>query len=673
MINGAIKVTKTKDDILLPEFRDHFMNLSWSDDAEKTNTAAFDPRSISHSLNEEINKVFSVVEVNNVIKKLKNSKACGIDSVINEFLKNSPQEMLQVLVKFFNIVLDSGIVPTDWCIGLIQPLYKNKGSAKNPDNYRGITLLSCIGKLFTAVLNARLTTYIEGMGIMGGEQAGFREGYSTTDQIFVLHSLIDFYLFGAQRLYCAFIDYKKAFDLVNRTHLWGKLIACGINGKVITVIYNMYLNAKSCVKKGAVLSEFFACNIGVRQGENLSPLLFAIYLNDFEQYLSHHYDGLASFSRAVKQCLSNEDIEVFLKLFVLLYADDTVVMAETAEQLNIALTAVYNYCKLWDLTVNTSKTKVVILSRGKVQQYPDFKFGDSVLEVVSDYLDLGTIFNYNNRFPKAIQRQVTQAKKAMFALVTKTRRLCLPVDITCDLFDKTILPILLYGCEIWGFSNVKDIEIFYRKFLKNILKLSSSTPNCMVYGEVGRVPLQNIIDKRMLNFWHRTVYSKESKLSNTVYRVLLKLHFDDIYHSGWLLKIKSILDNTGFSYVWQSQSVIFDGVNVKIKIEKRIDDIAYQNWFRAVSNLKQCSCYKNFKKTLEMERYLINLDFYNRIRFCKFGCGNHKMPVSDNRYDVTKESLQCHLCDTASIGDEFHYLLVCQAFAPERKSYIKKY
>ena len=109
------------------------------------------------------------------------------------------------------MILECGLVPTSWCIGVIKPIFKNKGSPDDPDNYRGITLLSCLGKLFTNCVNTRLTEYIECTGAMGEEQAGFREGYSTTDHIFVLSSLIELYLSRKKRLYCAFIDYKKSF------------------------------------------------------------------------------------------------------------------------------------------------------------------------------------------------------------------------------------------------------------------------------------------------------------------------------------------------------------------------------------------------------------------------------------------------------------------------------
>ena len=102
-------------------------------------------------------------------------------------------------------------------------------------------------------------------------------------------------------------------------------------------------------------------------------------------------------------------------------------------------------------------------------------------------------------------------------MITKARRLELPVDVIIDIFDLTVLPVLLYGCEVWGCSNFSDIEVFYRSFLKIILKLGKSTPNCMVYGETGCTPLLGEVICRMVGFWGRLVQGQRSKLSFMLY------------------------------------------------------------------------------------------------------------------------------------------------------------
>ena len=114
------------------------------------------------------------------ISKLKSNKASGIDEIENESLKNLPNTVFDGITSLFNIILNTGLVPTDWGIRVIKPLYKNKGSPNDLDNYRGITLISCVGKLFTVVVNGRLTSYLESTGTMGDKQAGFGAGRSTS-------------------------------------------------------------------------------------------------------------------------------------------------------------------------------------------------------------------------------------------------------------------------------------------------------------------------------------------------------------------------------------------------------------------------------------------------------------------------------------------------------------
>ena len=151
----------------------------------------------------------------------------------------------------------------------------------DPSNYRGISILSCLGKLFTAILNKRLMKYaIEG-GILKPEALGFVAGNRTSDAHIIIHSLIQRYCHQENRkIFSCFVDFSKAFDTIPRDLLFKKLLDYGINGKFFNNIKTMYSNDNCCIKVGNKLSESFLANQGVKQGCILSPLLFNIFIAD---------------------------------------------------------------------------------------------------------------------------------------------------------------------------------------------------------------------------------------------------------------------------------------------------------------------------------------------------------------------------------------------------------
>lgn len=161
-------------------------------------------------------------------------------------------------------------MPDIWLVGNIKPIYKNKGNPLDPKNFRPITILSCLGKLFTAILNERLCRFSEEALLMNENQFGFRKSYSTTDSFFTLFSFFEILKRKKKKLFCAFVDFEKAFDTVWRDALWYKLLLNHINGKMYTIILNMYTDVKSCITYNYCKSDYFNCDMGVRQGENLS-------------------------------------------------------------------------------------------------------------------------------------------------------------------------------------------------------------------------------------------------------------------------------------------------------------------------------------------------------------------------------------------------------------------
>ena len=468
------------------------------------------------------------------------------------------------------------------------------------------------------------------------------------------------------KLYCGFVDYSKAFDTIPRVHLWAKLLSQNINGKVLDVIRNMYSAAKSFIRSNNVTGDLFECNIGVRQGENLSPLLFALYLNDLQEFLSKAYDGLKVVSKMIEVNNQTEDTVLYIKLFAILYADDTIILAESQHEMQAALNGLNHYCKIWKLKINVLKTKVVIFANRQPKQLPVFHLGDLVVEVTSGYTYLGVYMKYNGNMLPGIIRLKQQANRAMYSLLQRSRKLGLGIDIIMQLFDSLVVPICVYGCEVWGFKHAEVMEGLHLQFCKIILKVNKSTPNCMVLGELGRLKLKYNIDVRMLTFWFRIACGRQTKLSHIMYKLLFNLSENGIHNAQWLITIKEMLRKYDLYDVWQSQNtMLLDALGQfkkKCKLKKN-----------CLENSSKCYLYKGFKPELKLEEYLCKLPNDLRINLTKFRLCNHKLPIEIGRHtNIDRNYRICTLCDKHDLGDEYHYMFICKRFSEERSKFIPK-
>ena len=179
---------------------------------------------------------------------MKNNKASAYDMIKNEMIKVPLPSISKIVVKAFNVL--TGQFPVSWTEGIIIPIHK-QGNSSNPNNYRGITLNSCLGKLFCHVLNTRTSKYLEDKSFTGREQAGFRKNHRTSDQIFILKTIVDKYIHKSgkgNKLYICFIDLKKVFDTVWHEGLFLKLQRAGMNGIIYELIRSMYQHSISRVK-----------------------------------------------------------------------------------------------------------------------------------------------------------------------------------------------------------------------------------------------------------------------------------------------------------------------------------------------------------------------------------------------------------------------------------------
>ena len=160
-------------------------------------------------------------------------------------------------------------------------------------------------------------------------------------------------------------------------------------------------------------------------------------------------------------------------------------LSESKYDLQCALDVLGSYCAEWKLTVNTEKTKVLIFSSSRPRIKDRYNYNGEQLEIVNEYKYLGIMFSRSGKFAKTKKYLSEQANKAMFLLLRKIRTLNLPITLQIELFNKTIKPILLYGCEVFGVESIEILERIQLKFLKYVLNLKTSTPSFMVYGESG--------------------------------------------------------------------------------------------------------------------------------------------------------------------------------------------
>jgi hypothetical protein len=412
---------------------------------------------------------------------------------------------------------------------------------------------------------------------------------------------------------------------------------------------------------------FFGSANGVRQGENLSPLLFSLFLNDLEEFLIAN--GCTFLD--LKLDLPGEQLSKYVQLLALLYADDTILLSDTAKGLQTALSALCKYCETWKLQVNPAKSKVMIFySRNNREQ---FYYNDTKLEVVNSYKYLGIVFSRTGNFYQARKLNFEKAQRAMFSLLRSSRRKKLPVSVTLHLFQVMVIPVLLYGCEIWGYENTDILEKLQIKFLKHLFRLPRATMNNLIYGETGLYPVSVLIQSRVIRFWSGILLPEsDKKISTKLYNVLLKIHVSTNHSFAWLQFVRHILVTSGFDCVWNSHFFMNRDVLCK-NIQVEAQNAFKQSWYESITVSSKSFYYKHFKKVFQKEKYIDLLPETYALSLIKFRCSSHKLPIETGRkFGIVRENRICKDCNMLVIGDEFHFIMECPKFDVLRSEYLPR-
>jgi hypothetical protein len=552
-------------------------------------------------------------EIAQAISKLKNGKACGKDSILNEMIKAASPCIIPVLEKLFNHILTTSTFPDPWRINFITPLHK-KGSVNMPENYRGIATSSNLCKLFCSILHNRLARFFESNNIIPKQQIGYKSKCRTSDHIYTLRTIIDKYTrnLSKNNLYCCFVDFKSAFDTVWRDPLIYKLIKINVGGCFLKTIRSLYSNVLYCIKANDGISPAFCSNVGVKQGCVLSPILFNLYLSD----LPNIFD------------VSCDPVNIHgTNISCLMFADYLILLSRSPTGLQSCIDRLNGYCTKWRLTINLKKTKVMVFSKsGRAGKSCRFTLKNQPLEITNIYCYLGINFSSNGNFKNALDVLKDKSMRAVFKL--RQHNIRDNISTSLKLFNALVLPIIRYCCEVWSPFELKDlspdnflntcekslIEKVNNKFCKYLLGIHKYSSNIAAKGELGLHGLLTDCVYHSIKYWLRLVNHNMDKES-LVYKCYQENYSSLSSNStgNWCLHMKNILNNFEFSNIWinqgigscyRSESSFLTSLKDKIKLQYE------SNWEHSIKlNTGKLRTFKLFKNKFGLENYLLTCKF----------------------------------------------------------------
>ena len=340
-------------------------------------------------------------------------------------------------------------------------------------------------------------------------QAGFRKGRGTNDNAFILTHVIDKYAHQKQPLYIAFIDFRKAYDSVDRNVLWAALAEHGLHGPVLETLKAMYSDVRMAVRVGGEVGELFDAPMGVKQGDPLSPLLFGLLIDRFEPYLKLHCPTIGAKLAT-------------LMLNLLLYADDLCLIAESRKDLQTLLDNLHNFCTENKLTVNPSKSVAVVFNPPYSRPPPPLLFNGNEIPYAPDFPYLGMLFDGRNNLKEAWKRNSEKGAQASYQVTRRTNTMELyNAHLRCNIFNTMALPLLTNGCPVWGPQSLfptsstyanHSLDKIHTDFIKRTLGLGPTAPHAALKHDLAYTRPSSRMLQQILRFRETILKRPENDL-----------------------------------------------------------------------------------------------------------------------------------------------------------------
>ena len=530
-------ITYTTEEDICKAWRLHFAKLATphplpSYDKEYTQQVYHDYLVLeTATFNEPITKIqFTYKELLSAINALNTGKAPDAYGLAAEHLKYAGANCKEYILSLMNSAATLGGVPESMKKGILTPIFKKKNEKNKPTNYRGITVIAVLGKLWEKLLKQHVIPILN--PTQNKQQRGFTRGTSPLNTALLLHEQIREATARKKPLYIAFLDAKAAFDVVNHHSLLRKLYLDGIHGHLWHLMSDTFKHANTTIKWGSYNSEPFSISQGVRQGGTLSADQYKRYNNTFLDWTQDMCTGgkLGATRCPAPTC-----------------ADDTALVADSHEDLQTLLNAAYIYSSMEGFQLQPAKCMILAINTATPSQilseHTPWRLGPNPVPVVEQAPHLGIIHDGTSLgVEPTIAQNIKKARGALYALMGAGLhgKNGLTPKANIHLIEIYILPILLHGLEILlpSIKQLKHATDFYESTLQQLLTLPTSVAKIAPYILTGSLPLIARIHTKAITMFGSIARNKETLEWEIAER---QIHYHTEKSYSWFHTIKRIL------------------------------------------------------------------------------------------------------------------------------------
>jgi hypothetical protein len=485
--------------------------------------------------------------ISDYISNLKNAKAPDEFGISSEHLKFAGATVVPIVRTIIENIFKTEQIPEQMKTGVITPVFKNKGTPRAPDNYRRITVTSLVGKILEMAMVEPVKETLKGR--LNTLQRGFCRGAGSSNTAFILSEAIAESQDLHTKLYVTFLDASKAFDVVWHTSMLNKLYDLGVDGKLWRLYSDMYSGLTSRVKTTGLLSRTIVERQGVRQGGIPSTELFK---GRCDQLLNTLEQSTLGFSIGAIDCS------------VPTCADDMALLSSTAISLQAMINVAVADANRERYQFNVKKSKVMVMNSNiKPSVWQDLPLwtlseGNSIA-VSNKETHLGIVRTPDCKSGTTVVENIKLARRSLFSL-TGAGMYGLNgahPKPSVHLWNTYIIPRLVYGLDVIPITSrqLEDLEIFQRSNLKRIQHLPPGTPNAAVLLLVGTLPIEAVIDQKVLS-----LYTNMCRLEDSRERCILQrqLAVKDMSSCSFTTRVKVVLHKYGLPSAF---SVLHDPPN----------------------------------------------------------------------------------------------------------------